>query len=123
VTVDLGQSLHLPCPQHKPNHGASYDWTNEDLIPFARDHRRAISPNGELFIMYITQKDIDDITSLRGIHCTITGANSIYQSGRFMFKKRSPGKTRLLLLFKEYLLNVIEYSLFEHADTLGPAQT
>jgi len=98
LIVDLGQSLRVPCPQHRPNYGASYSWAGSDLSPFKRDHHRSISPNGELFIMFVTQQDIDEIASLHGIRCTITGANIFYQSGPLMVKKRSPGKNSSFII-------------------------
>ena len=42
--------------------------------------------------MFVTQKDIDEIASLHGIRCTITGADTIFQSGTLMLTKRLPGK-------------------------------
>lgn len=93
LTIDLGQSLRVQCPQHAPNYGASYSWESKNGTPFKRDHHRVISPDGELFIMYVTQKDVDEIASLEGIGCTITGGDTIYRSGLLTLKKR--GKKKL----------------------------
>ncbi|KAL9967620.1 hypothetical protein ACROYT_G025890 [Oculina patagonica] len=90
IIVDLGQSFSVRCPPHKPNYGASYSWENYDGIPFKRDPHRIVSPDGELLIMYVTQMDVDEIATLKGISCKVQGANTFYLSGLFMLKKRLP---------------------------------
>lgn len=42
--------------------------------------------------MFVTDEDINKIEQLKGIHCTITGANTIYQSGPVTLQKRQQGK-------------------------------
>lgn len=87
-TVDLGQSLRIPCPAHGASYGAVYTWSGAENIEFPRNSRRAISPDGELFIMFVTDEDITKTEQLKGISCTITGANAIYRSGPITLKKR-----------------------------------
>ena len=81
ITVDVGQSLRIPCPAHRASYGAVYTWAGDENIEFSRNSRRAISPSGELFIMYVTEDDITRIQQLKGIRCIMTGANTIYDSG------------------------------------------
>ena len=91
ITVDLGQSLKISCPAHGTSHGAVYTWSGDQNIEFARNARRAILPAGELFIMFVTDDDIDFITQVKGISCTMLGANTLYKSGPRILKKRQPG--------------------------------
>ena len=58
-----------------------------DQHTFARNERRSISSNGTLFIMYLTQEDIDEIQRYKGIRCTISGANSFQRSGTLRLEK------------------------------------
>ena len=95
ITVDLGQSLKISCPAHGTSHGAVYTWSGDQNIEFARNARRAISPAGELFIMFVTDEDIDFITKVKGISCTMTGGNTIYRSGPKILRKRLPGNDLL----------------------------
>ena len=90
--IDLGQPFSIKCPPHGPNYGAVYTWTNKDQLQFKRDPHRAISPEGELFIMYVTQKDVDEISDFGGINCKIDAANTFYNSGLVTLKKRTAGK-------------------------------
>ena len=104
ITVDLGQSLKISCPAHGTSHGAVYTWSGDQNIEFTRNARRAISPAGELFIMFVTDEDIDFITQVKGISCTMTGANTIYKSGPRILKKRQQGND--LLYYILYCLTV-----------------
>ena len=105
ITVDLGQSLRIPCPAHGTSYGAVYTWSGDQNIDFPRNARRAISPVGELFIMFVTDDDINLVNQLKGISCTVTGANTIYNSGPITLRKRLPGN------------NLLYYTLYCH--TLG----
>ena len=87
ITVDLGQSVRIPCPAHGASYGAVYSWSGDENLEFPINARRAISAAGELFIMYVTQEDITKIEQLKGISCTITGANTIYKSRRITLVK------------------------------------
>lgn len=104
TVIDLGQPFSVRCPQHEPNYGASYSWENPVAIPFKRDPHCAISPNGELFIMYVTQMDVDEIAELKGIGCTVSAANTYYRSELFTLKKRTPGKQS----YFGYVLNKLQ---------------
>lgn len=103
-TVDLGQSLRIPCPAHGASYGAVYTWSGAENIEFPRNSRRAISPDGELFIMFVTDEDITKTEQLKGISCTITGANAIYRSGPITLKKHQQGND--LLYYSFYCLTV-----------------
>lgn len=96
--VDLGQSFQFRCPQHTPGFGASFSWLkNKWETPFSRDERRGISPDGTLFITYVTQEDIDDIDESQGISCRMTAGNSYENSGTLKLEKKNPeqsGKIR-----------------------------
>ena len=87
IQVDLGQSLRIPCPAHGASYGAVYTWSGDENIEFSRNPRRAISASGELFIMFVTEEDITRIQQLKGIRCTITGANTFYRSGPITLRK------------------------------------
>ena len=89
ITVDLGQPLQIPCPAHRASYGAVYTWSGGENIKFPRNDRRAISATGELFIMFITEDDIKLTEQLKGISCTMTGANIIFKSGPLTLKKRA----------------------------------
>ena len=95
IIVDLGQPLWIPCPAHGVSPGAVYTWTGEDDIEFNRSPSRGISPDGALYIMFVTEKDINLIKQLKGISCTMTGANTIYRSGPITLQKRQPGNNVL----------------------------
>ncbi len=90
--VDLGRPFSVRCPPHKSNYGATYNWENPTGIAFKQDSHRAILPDGELIIMYVTQFDVDEIVGLNGIGCTISGADNVYRSGFLTLMKRQPGK-------------------------------
>ena len=81
MTVHLGQPQRIPCPAHGVSPGAVFTWTGADNIGFERTLRIAILPDGTLFIMFVTEKDINLIKQLNGISCTMTGANTMYRSG------------------------------------------
>ena len=87
--VDLGEPLNIQCPPHEPNYGADYTWESTNRIQFKRDETRAISPDGTVFVMFVTQKDVDEIVGLKGIGCTIVGGNAIYRSGLITLRKRA----------------------------------
>ena len=89
IIVDLGQPLQIPCPPHGDSYGAVYTWSGGENIEFPRNDRRAISATGELFIMYVTEEDIKLAEQLKGISCTMTGANTIYKSGPITLQKRT----------------------------------
>ena len=89
ITVDLGEPLQIPCPAHGASYGAVYTWSGGENIKFPRNDRRAISATGELFIMFVTEDDIKLTEQLKGISCTMTGANTIFKSGPLTLKKRA----------------------------------
>jgi len=95
--VDLGQPFSFQCPDHKPSFGTVYTWVGRKRIQFSRSKRRGISPNGSLYIVYLTQEDIDEIRERNGIKCKISGANSYRESGTLKLEKNNeeqsdPGK-------------------------------
>lgn len=91
--VDLGSPFSYACPAHLPSYGASIVWEGNNNIQFKRSDTRAIVPStGDLFILYVTEKDIDDINGLGGISCTMYAANTFYSSGSLTLRKRTPGK-------------------------------
>jgi len=97
VLVDLGQNFSYYCPQHSPSFGISYSWkekVSERDIQFKRNDRRAITPTGQLLIMYVTQQDLDDFEEYdsKGIRCFMTAANRFESSGLLKLKKRTPGE-------------------------------
>lgn len=96
--VDLGQSFQFRCPQHTAGFGAFYNWLqNKWDTHFSRNERRGISPDGTLFITYVTQEDIDDIDESEGIKCRMTAGNSYQNSGTLKLEKNNPeqsGKVR-----------------------------
>lgn len=98
LTISLGQPLNIKCPPHQPNYGAVYTWIDRNRLQFNRTSHVAISPEtGELFFMYVTQDDVNKITTnAKGISCTVTGANSFFQSGLVTLSTTSPGKKILL---------------------------
>ena len=104
-TVDLGQPLQIPCPPHGYSPLAIYTWQSEKTEIFPKDAHIAITPDGELVIMYVTAKDIDDIDQLKGIACTITGANTYYQGGLVTLQARQQGK-ELLYYILYYVLQL-----------------
>ena len=88
--VNLGESFSYDCPPHEYSYGVVYSWGNvhgDAQLNFARNERRSISSNGTLFIMYLTQEDIDKIDEYKGIGCTISGANSFQRSGTLKLEK------------------------------------
>ncbi|XP_020621934.1 hemicentin-1-like isoform X3 [Orbicella faveolata] len=88
--VNLGDPFSYDCPPHEYSYGVVYSWGNVDgdaHHTFARNERRSISSNGTLFIMYLTQEDIDEIKRYKGIRCTISGANSFQRSGTLKLEK------------------------------------
>ena len=93
--VDLGQSFQFRCPPHTAGFGASYNWiqTERHGTQFLRDERRGISPDGTLFITYVTQEDIDDIEESQGIKCQMTAASSFRISGPLKLEKKNPQQT------------------------------
>ena len=89
--VDLGQSFKFRCPRHTSWFGAVFDWIhNRWNTRFSRDERRGISPDGTLFITYVTQKDIDEIKDTQGIRCRMTGGDSFQISGTLKLEKNNP---------------------------------
>lgn len=90
LKVNLGDPFSYDCPRHKHSYGVVYSWGNVDGSAhhtFARNERRSISSNGTLFIMYLTQDDIDEIDSYKGIKCIMSGANSFQRSGTLRLEK------------------------------------
>jgi len=86
--VNLGKPFNFACPPHKPSYGVSFTWEGKDKIQFKRNERRGISPiNGDLFIMFVTQEDINEINGIQGIKCTMSGANTFYHSGALTLRK------------------------------------
>ena len=97
MSADLGEEFSYDCPQHSSSFGVSYSWRgkiNAVDIMFKRNDRRAISPTGQIVIMYVTQKDFDDFADYdsQGIRCFMTGANRFEISGVLKLKKKTPGK-------------------------------
>ena len=102
MLVDLGKEISFDCPQHSASYGVSYSWQakiNTVDIQFKRNDRRAISPTGQLLIMYVTQQDIDDFAEYdsQGIRCLLTGANRFESSGLLKLKKKTAGKFFVLI--------------------------
>ena len=95
LTVDLGQSLRIPCPARGTSYGAVFSWYGTVNVEFKRNSRRAILPSGDMFIMFVTDEDISKTEELQGIKCTMTAANTIYRSGPITLKKRRPGNNLL----------------------------
>ncbi|PFX31233.1 hypothetical protein AWC38_SpisGene3903 [Stylophora pistillata] len=91
-TVNLGDPFSFDCPPHGDKYGASYTWGNKENIELNRDEHIAITPVGTLHIMCVTQADVDKISGLKGIACTIVAANTIYQSGIRNVNEGSPGE-------------------------------
>ena len=88
--VDLGQSFQFRCPQHTAGFGARYSWLKRWGNQLLRNERRGISPDGTLFITYVTQGDIDDIDESQGIKCRMTAGNSYQDSGTLKLEKNDP---------------------------------
>ena len=87
VTVKLGDTLIFDCPAHQPSYGVSYSWEGNDYSSqFKRNERRAISQNGKLFIMNVTEADVDEINGEGGIKCKMSAANRFATSGRLALK-------------------------------------
>ena len=95
LTVDLGQFLWIPCPEHGESYGAVYSWYGTVNVEFRRNSRRVILPTGDLVIIFVTDEDITKIEQLKGIRCTMAGADTVYQSGPIFLKKRLPGNDLL----------------------------
>ena len=96
VEVNLGEPFSYDCPPHGHSYGVVYSWGNSDGSAhhtFARNERRSISSNGTLFIMHLTQEDIDEIDSYKGIRCIISGANSFQRSGTLRLGKIDKDQT------------------------------
>ena len=91
--VNLGQSFSFQCPEHKASFGVTFTWEGSQAIQFSRNKRRAISPVGGLYIMYVTQKDIDEIEENNGIMCRISGAGTYYRSGSLKLEKSNTQQT------------------------------
>ena len=86
--VNLGSPFTFACPPHALSYGVSFTWEGENKIQFKRNERRGISPtNGDLFIMFVTQEDIDEINGLQGIKCTMSAANTYFSSGALTLAK------------------------------------
>ena len=90
--MNLGDPFSFNCPPHNGSYGASYTWANKENIQLNRDEHIAITPLGTLHIMFVTQADVDKISALKGIACTIVAANTIYQSGFLTVTRSSPGE-------------------------------
>ena len=89
--VDLGQSFQFRCPQHTEGFGVFFNWFQKKWdTHLSRNERRGISPDGTLFITYITQEDIDDINESQGIKCRMTAGNSYQDSGTLKLEKNNP---------------------------------
>ena len=89
--VHLGQFFSFPCPSHTPGFHAVFSWIKSEWnVPFSRDERRGISPNGTLFITFLKQEDIDDIEESQGIKCRMTAGNSFQISGTLKLEKNNP---------------------------------
>ena len=43
--------------------------------------------NGDLFIMFVTQEDINEINEREGIRCTMSAANTFYSSNALTLRK------------------------------------
>ena len=86
--VNIGEPFVYNCPSHSPTYGASFSWEtiNED-VQVERSERRAISPNGKLFITSITKEDIDFIRRSNGIRCKISAINRFSDSGVLTLKE------------------------------------
>ena len=91
--VNLGQSFSFLCPDHKPSYGVTYSWVGKQHIQFPRNKRRGISPDGGLYITYVTQDDINEIADTGGIKCKISGANSFQESGTLRLVKSDEQQT------------------------------
>ena len=102
--IDLGNPIEISCPAHGASYGAVYTWSGAENIEFPRSSRRAISPTGELFIMFVTEEDITLTEQLKGISCTMTGGNAIYRSGAITLRKRQQGND--LLYYSLFCLTV-----------------
>jgi len=89
--VDLGEPFQFRCPQHTVGFGASYVWLQNKRheTQFSRDKRRGISPNGTLFITYVTQEDINHIDNSQGIKCRMIAGNSYQDSGTLKLEKNN----------------------------------
>ena len=91
--VDLGQPFRFQCPKHSAGFGNTYIWAEPSTnIHLSRNIRRGISPDGTLFIAYVTQKDIDEI-NYRGIRCQIRAGHSLDYSGTLFLEKKNPQQT------------------------------
>ena len=92
--VNLGQSFSFQCPQHEASFGVTFTWEGgSQKIQFSRNKRRAISPVGGLYIMYVIQEDIDEIEENNGIKCKISGAGTYYRSGSLKLDKSNTQQT------------------------------
>ena len=80
--VTLGTTQTFKCPAHFPSNLVDYTWNGKDIrIPLQMNERRAITPNGDLVILFVTLEDVNDIKRLGGIRCTMSAANTFYSSG------------------------------------------
>ena len=118
--VNLGSPFNFACPSHKPSYGVSFTWEGKGKIRFKRNERRGISPdNGDLFIMFVTQDDIDEINGIQGIKCTMSAANTFWQSGALTLRKPAGRNFNTHKKFKNAFMHLI-LEVFVLSCTINP---
>ena len=98
VQVTRGKPVTLTCPSRKEEgFGAQYSWlktVGENSQVFQANERRAITPEGNMHIMYVTEDDIKFIQNLNGIQCRVLAAGSYEGSKNFNVKEVGSGWCR-----------------------------
>ena len=96
-SVDLGEEFSYACPQHAPSYGVSYSWVGKSAgsdIQFKRNERRAITQTGHLFIMFVTEDDLNELkeNENQGIRCQISAAKRFDTSSLLKLTEKNPGE-------------------------------
>ena len=98
VDVTRGKPVTLVCPpREKEGFGAQYSWhyrAGRSSEVFLVNKRRAITPEGNIHIMYVTEDDIKFIKNVKGIQCRILAAGSYEDSKNFNVKEVGSGWCR-----------------------------
>ena len=70
--VSLGNPIEIPCPRHDPSYGVTYRWggfSSFGFRPLTEDKRIAVTLDGTLVIMFVTEQDLQKVNSTGGIRC------------------------------------------------------
>ena len=123
LNVDLGRPFELQCPPRHKVYPEKIRWGNKrntsaPYIEFPVSRRVWTKTNGNLYFAYVIQQDVEFISGIGGVRCTIdsTTASGSRRTVSNLFVLRKRGIRKLTMYYLHIQGSSSTYSNFWHSN-------